>query len=264
MGKMDDYQSRIEKAKEAIEGAEYILLGGGAGVSAAAGITYSGKRFTDHFGPFIRKFDLTDMYSSGFYPFPTQEDRWGYWAKRIRLNRFETGPTKLYQDIYRLVKDKQYFVLTTTLDSQFELAGFSPDKVFETHGNYRYLQCAAGCHDRLYNNEILIRDMVENTVDCKIPHELVPKCPVCGDEMAPNIRINKCFVQDEKFYELEALYKNFVLESIGKERLFIGLGVKDEPLVLLKKGDADHFEKKEGTIISFNEDIQEIVPALSK
>ena len=122
------YKARIEKAKKAIEGAEYIVLGGGAGLSASAGIEYSGKRFTDNFTPFIEKYGLTDMYSSGFYPFKTQAERWAYWAKHISLNRYEAEPTKLYKEIYKLVKDKNYFVITTNVESQFEKAGFRPIK----------------------------------------------------------------------------------------------------------------------------------------
>src|SRR6476469_37077 len=135
----ETYEKRIEKAKLAIQDVENILIGGGAGLSASAGIEYGGKRFTENFAPFIKKYGLTDMYSSGFYPFPTQEERWAYWAKHISLNRYEAGPTKLYKDLYQLVKDKNYFVITTNVESQFVKAGFSLEKVFEIQGNYGYL-----------------------------------------------------------------------------------------------------------------------------
>lgn len=261
----DSYQTRIEKAKKAIEEAEYILLGGGAGLSAAVGITYSGKRFTENFAPFIKKYGLTDMYSSAIYPFRTQEERWGFWAKHISLNRYETGPTKLYKDLYRLVKDKKYFVITSNVESQFEKAGFPFYKVFEIEGNYGYLHCAKGCHDKLYNNERLVKDMVEKTVDCKIPSELVPKCPVCGGEMVPNLRINQYdFAQDEKWYELEALYKDFVMDSVGSKRVFMELGVENATLVRLKKDHPESFEENEVITIAFTEDMQEVVSALMK
>lgn len=145
-----------------MEEAEYVLLGAGAGLSAAAGITYSGKRFTENFAPFIKKYRLTNMHSSAFYPFRTQEERWVYWTKHISLNRYETGPTKLYKDLYRLVKDKKYFVITSNVESQFEKAGFPSYKVFEIEGN-------------------------------------------------------NGFVQDEKWFELEALYKDFVMDSVGSK-----------------------------------------------
>ena len=124
----DSFQTRIEKAKEAMAGADFILMGGGAGLSAAAGILYSGKRFTENFSPFIEKYGLTDMYSSGFYPFKTQEERWAYWAKHISLNRYEVGATKLYIDLFQMVKDKKYFVITTNVESQFVKAGFPSEQ----------------------------------------------------------------------------------------------------------------------------------------
>lgn len=138
----ETFEKRIEKARLAIQDADNILIGGGAGLSAAAGIEYGGKRFKETFAPFIEKYGLTDMYSSGFYPFPTQEERWAYWAKHILVNRFEPSSTKLYRDIFQLVKEKDNFIITTNVDSQFEKSGFSNEKVFEVQGNYGYLQCA--------------------------------------------------------------------------------------------------------------------------
>ncbi|SFE23354.1 hypothetical protein SAMN04487969_101805 [Paenibacillus algorifonticola] len=261
---MDSYQTRIQKAKKAIAEAEYILLGGGAGISAAASILYSGKRFTENFAPSIRNFELHDMYMTGLSTFPAQEDKWGFWAKLIRHTRYEAGPARVYKDLYSLISEKHYFVLTTTVDSQFEMAGFSSDKVFEVQGNYGKLQCAIGCHDRIYSSEIPVMEMAESIVDYKIPLELVPKCPVCGGKMIPNIRNNKNFFQDEKFFELEALYKGFVLESMTKKRLYIGLGVDSEPLVILKQDDPIGFEQNNRNIISFHEGIHETVSALSK
>jgi NAD-dependent SIR2 family protein deacetylase len=279
----ETYQTRMYKAKRAIEGLEYILLGGGAGVSAAAGIEYSGKRFTENFTPFIEKYGLTDMYSSGFYPFKTQEERWAYWAKHISLNRYEASPTKLYKDLYQLVKDKNYFVITTNVDSQFEKAGFPSDKVFEIQGNYGYLQCAKGCHDKLYDNESLVKEMVRRTIDCKIPSDLVPKCPLCGGDMAPNLRINQSFVQDEKWYELNKSYHDYLKQSERKKIVYLELGVGfntpgiirypfermtyhnvDATLIRLNKDHPEGIEENEDKTISFTEDMQEVVLELLK
>ena len=279
----ETYQTRIEKAKKAIEGAEYVLLGGGAGLSAAAGIKYSGRRFTENFAPFIEKYGLTDMYSSGFYPFRTQEERWAYWAKHISLNRYEAGPTKLYNDLYQLVKDKNYFVITTNVESQFVKAGFSLEKAFEIQGNYGYLQCAKGCHDKLYYNESLIKEMVKKTIDCKIPSELVPKCPVCGRNMDPNLRINQYFVQDEKWYELNKSYNDFLKELEGKKNVYIELGVgfntpgiirypfermtyhnENATLIRLNKDNPEGIKENEDKTIAFTEDMQEVVLGLMK
>ncbi|MEH7254142.1 Sir2 family NAD-dependent protein deacetylase [Neobacillus niacini] len=249
------YQERIEKAKRAIESSEYLLIGGGAGLSAAAGIEYSGKRFLKNFAPFIEKYGLTDMYSSGFYPFKTQEERWAYWAKHISLNRYESGPTTVYQDLFQLVKNKKYFVITTNVDSQFELAGFPSDKVFEVQGNYGFFQCSVGCHDKLYDNESLVKEMVARTIECKIPSELVPKCPVCGGNMDPNLRVNQYFVQDKKWYELYDLYNQFLQESEGKKVLYLELGVGfNTPGIIRYPFEQMTYRNENATLIRLNKD----------
>ncbi|MEH7521174.1 Sir2 silent information regulator family NAD-dependent deacetylase [Priestia megaterium] len=280
---MENYQTRIKKAKKAIEEAKYVLLGGGAGLSAAAGITYSGKRFTENFVPFIEKYGFTDLYSSSFYPFKTQEERWAYWAKHISLNRYEIGATKLYMDLFQLVKDKNYFVISTNVESQFEKAGFPSNKVFEIQGDYSYLQCEKGCHNKLYYNESLVKKMIDKNVDCKIPWYLVPKCPVCGGEMDVNLRKNQYFVQDEKWHESDKLYKEFVKNLEGEKVTYIELGVgfntpgiirypfegatyrnENATLIRLNRDDPDGFTENENKTIGFTEDMQKIVADLLK
>ncbi|MGG7618110.1 Sir2 silent information regulator family NAD-dependent deacetylase [Bacillus coreaensis] len=279
----NSYKLRLEKVKMALEKADYILLGGGAGLSAAAGLTYSGKRFTDHFGPFIEKYRFTDLYTSSFYPFETEEEKWAYWAKHISLNRYDTGATKLYKDLFQLVKDKKYFVLSTNVESQFEKAGFPSDKVFEIQGDYCYLQCAKGCHDKLYYNESLVREMIEETHDCKIPTRLVPICPVCGGKMDVNLRKDQYFVQDEKWYELDMAYKSFLQETEGKDIVYMELGVgfntpgiirypfermtyhnEKATLVRLNKNEPEGFKETEGKTVSFTEDMQKVILNLMK
>lgn len=249
------FWARIKQAKVAIQKADYIVLGGGAGLSAATGLEYSGIRFTENFTPFIKKYGLTDMYSSGFYPFKTQEEKWAYWAKHISLNRYKTGPTTLYKDLFTLVKDKNYFVITTNVDSQFEKAGFPSHKVFEIQGNYGYIQCTKGCHNKLYNNELLVEEMVEKTIDCKIPSELVPKCPVCHGDMYPNIRVNKDFVQDEKWYELNKSYSEFLKDADGKNVVYMELGVGyNTPGIIRYPFESSTYHNKNATLIRFNKD----------
>lgn len=251
----ESFENRIEKAKLAIQNAEYILIGGGAGLSAAAGIEYAGKRFTANFAPFIEKYGLTDMYSSGFYPFPTQEERWAYWAKHILVNRFEPSSTKLYRDIFQLVKDKDNFIITTNVDSQFEKSGFSNEKVFEVQGNYGYLQCAKGCHDKVYYNESLVREMVDKTNDCKIPSELVPKCPVCGGNMDPHLRINQYFVQNDRWYELNQSYNQFLRKTKGKKLVFLELGIGfNTPGIIRYPFEQLTYQNDNATLIRFNKE----------
>lgn len=147
----------LQQAKQRIEQADFIVIGAGAGFSAAAGLTYSGERFTKRFQPFIQRYGMQDMYSAGFYPFETEEEKWAYWAEHIWANRFEPSALPLYQQLFALMKDKNYFVITTNVDSQFAKAGFDPNKLFEVQGNYGELQCAKPCHSQVYDNETLVQ-----------------------------------------------------------------------------------------------------------
>ena len=140
----------IHRAHSLLANADRVLIGAGAGLSTAAGLAYSGERFQRYFAPFIERYGMTDMYSAGFYPFPTQEDKWAYWSQHIWMNRFEPGATPLYRRLFEWARDRDYFVITTNVDAQFELAGFDPQRIFATQGDYGYIQCARGCHNRIY------------------------------------------------------------------------------------------------------------------
>lgn len=161
----ESYESRLLRLRNALDRADYVVIGAGAGLSAAAGITYSGKRFTDNFTDFIAKYGLTDMYFSAFYPFKTEEERWTYWARHTLMNRYNMLATDLYRLLLNAVKGKDYFVITTNVDGQFEKSGFDKERIFAVQGDYAYLQCADGCHEKLYYNENLVRKMVRQTTD---------------------------------------------------------------------------------------------------
>ena len=125
---------KILQAKKLIEEADAIVIGAGAGLSAAAGLTYSGERFEKNFKEFIAEYKMTDMYSAGFYPFKTSEEKWGFWSKQILVNRYTDEGIELHRDLYNIVKDKDYFVLTTNVDSKVEMSGFDKSKIFEVQG----------------------------------------------------------------------------------------------------------------------------------
>lgn len=220
-----DYEKRIKLAKDAIDTAEYLLIGGGAGLSDAAGLQYAGKRFTNNFQSFIAKYGMKDMYTSSFYPFKTEEERWAYWAKHISVNRYDTPATQLYLNLFQLTKRKKYFVITTNVEHQFYKAGFPAEKIFTVQGDYGFLQCTKGCHNKLYDNENLVKEMIAQTVDCKIPPELIPHCPVCGGPMDVNIRKDQYFVQDEAWYAASDRYTAFIKETSGKRIVYLELGV---------------------------------------
>ena len=184
---MEDYNLRIMKAKQAIGEADYIIIGAGSGLSSAAGLEYSGESFETNFKDFIKKYNFTDLYSASFYDFKTQEEKWAFFAKMIEVNRYNKTPLKLYEELYKIAKDKNYFILSTNVDGQFYNSGFDENKIFEVQGDYGYLQCENACHNKLYDNKELVHKWIENTKDCKIPYELVMKCPVCGGNMDMNL-----------------------------------------------------------------------------
>lgn len=278
---MQLYQKRIESARQAIHNSEFILVGGGAGLSAAAGLDYSGKRFTDHFADFIEKYGVGDMYSASFYPFETQEEFWAQWARHIDVNRFSQGPTQLYKNLLRLVQNKQYFVITTNVESQFEKAGFPQKQIFEVQGNYAYNQCATGCHNTLYYNEPIVKQMLVETQDCRIPAALVPHCPVCGGAMDVNLRHNQYFVQDQAWYQSQEKYESFLKTAEGRQITLLELGVGfntpgiirypfeqityQNPKAILIRINRDYpsgAQENRQRTISFNEDMGEILNQL--
>lgn len=222
---MEEYNKRISEVKNLINKADYILIGAGAGLSTAAGLDYSGKRFEDNFGEFIEKYDFTDMYTAGFYDFNTEEEKWAFWAKHMYLNDIGIGATKLYKDVLNLVKDKKYFVITTNVDDQFYKAGFDKEKVFAMQGSFKYIQCSKACHNKLYDATDLVKEMINKTKDCKIPTELVPVCPVCGEKMEVNVRIDANFIQDENWYKQDKRYGEFLDKSQDKNLLLLEIGV---------------------------------------
>ncbi|MDE5865687.1 MAG: Sir2 silent information regulator family NAD-dependent deacetylase [Lachnospiraceae bacterium] len=222
------YEEQLEQAAVLIKEADAVLIGAGAGASAAAGLTYSGKRFTDNFGEFIEKYGsmhMRDMYSSGFYPFPTQEAKWGYWSKHSILNRFQPPALPLYKQLYEIIKEKDYFVLTTNVDHQFQKAGFQTERIFATQGDYGNIQCEKGCHPKIYDAEDLFYQMDKARHYCLIPSELVPKCPVCGGNMAMHLRCDQYFVEDENWHAAAGRYNDFLSNMEAKKGVLLELGV---------------------------------------
>ena len=222
------YEDQIDRTVEYIRNADCIIIGAGAGASTAAGIQYGGKRFTDNFAEFIEKYGghyMTDMYAAGFYPYPSEEAKWGYWSKHALMNRFEPPALLLYKELYDIVKDKEYFVLTTNVDHQFYKAGFDENRIFATQGDYGKIQCQKACHPKTYDAEELFHKMDEARKDCLIPSELVPKCPVCGGNMAMHLRCDNYFVEDEAWHEAADRYADFLEQNKHKKVVLLELGV---------------------------------------
>lgn len=225
---------KIEKLKQLLSEAETIVIGAGSGLSTSAGFTYAGERFEKYFSDFAAKYGFHDMYSGGFTPFESLEEHWAYWNRHIMINRYMDPPKPVYKDLFSLVKDKDYFVITTNVDHCFQKAGFDKNRLFYTQGDYGLFQCSEPCHEETYDNEKQIRAMWEFRHEMKIPSELVPHCPVCGKPMSMNLRADHTFVMDkgwhkaskqyEKFLQTRNIIKNGEQEGDGKV-LFLELGV---------------------------------------
>lgn len=210
---------------EALREADAVLVGAGAGLSAAAGLTYSGERFQRLFPDFIRAYGITDMYSGGFYPFRTLEERWAWWSRHVWYNRYEPGPLPLYAELMKLVRGKDYFVLTSNVDHQFRLAGFPGERLFYMQGDYGLWQCSVPCHESTYDNREPVLRMVREQKNLRIPSELVPRCPRCGAPMAMNLRCDDTFVQDEGWFAANERYRAFVRDHASCRLLLLELGV---------------------------------------
>lgn len=280
---MNEILEKVEKVKELIKNADYILIGAGSGLSTSAGIEYSGKRFEDNFQDFIEKYNFTDMYTSSFYDFQTEEEKWAYWSKHMYINDIGMEATNLYRNILKFVKDKKYFVITTNIDDQFYKAGFDKDKIFATQGSYKYIQCSEACHNRIYDATDMVKKMLKQIKKCKVPTELVPKCPVCGENMDVNLRKDAFFVQDDNWYKQDKRYEEFIDNAKDKKVVLLELGVgfntpgiiripfeqmtfqnTNWNLVRINKGECTPFLDIKDRFISFENDINKIVDLLVK
>lgn len=216
---------KLEQLREKIEHAEAIVIGAGAGLSTSAGFTYSGGRFEQYFHDFIEKYHFRNMYEGGFYPFDSLEEHWAYWSRYIFINRYTDAPKPVYEKLLELVKDKDYFVLTTNVDHCFQKAGFARERLFYTQGDYGLFQCQTPCKPYTYENEAQVKRMVKEQKDMRIPTELIPKCPVCGKPMTMNLRADATFVQDAGWDLHAGYYEEFLAAHKKSKVLFLELGV---------------------------------------
>lgn len=234
MKSTNNYWNNITRLKEVIKQADAIVIGAGAGLSTSAGFDYGGKRFLDNFSDFAEKYGLQDMYSAGFYPFETLEEYWAYWSRNITINRYQDNVGKPYTDLLTLIKDKDYFVITTNVDHCFQKAGFDKHRLFYTQGDYGLWQCLKPCHQETYDNEEQVKKMVAEQKNMKIPTELIPYCPHCGSPMTMNLRIDETFVQDEGWYIASNRYYDFLKRHENLHILYLELGIGRNTPVIIK------------------------------
>lgn len=224
----------MERLKAALQDCDAVVIGAGAGLSTAAGFTYTGERFEKYFSDFAAKYGIQDMYSGGFFPFATPEEHWAYWSRYIYINRYMDAPKPVYDAILKLVQDKNYFVITTNVDHCFQKAGFDKKRLFYTQGDYGLFQCSEPCCQETFDNEAVILEMVKRQEDMKIPSELLPVCPHCGKPMTMNLRSDDTFVEDEGWHRAAERYEDFLRTRTGGKILFLELGVGYNTPVIIK------------------------------
>ena len=217
--------SKVQRLKYELDAADAVVIGAGAGLSTSAGFTYAGERFEKYFSDFGKQYDFHDMYTGGFYPYQTLEEHWAFWSRYIYVNRYMDAPKPVYQKLLEMIKEKDYFVITTNVDHCFQKAGFDKKRLFYTQGDYGLFQCSEPCCQETFGNEEAIREMVERQRDMRIPRELLPVCPHCGKPMTMNLRSDERFVQDEGWYRAAERYGNFLRTRKGQRILFLELGV---------------------------------------
>lgn len=296
--KSDNTLDGINKLRETLDHVDGVIIGAGAGLSTSAGFVYTGERFDRYFQDFSEKYHFSDMYSGGFYPYHTLEEHWAYWSRYIYINRYMDAPKPVYDRLFELVKDKDYFVLTTNVDHCFQKAGFDKHRLFYTQGDYGLFQCSSPCHQKTYENGDVIRKMVEAqgyvvdengililpegiTPKMAVPTELVPHCPKCGRPMSMNLRSDNTFVEDEGWHCASERYVDFLGRHQNMKVLFLETAVgfntpsivkysfwgmvsewKDAVYACLNYGEAYAPEEIKKKSICINGDIGEILNQL--
>jgi len=287
----------MENIKSILQNADTILIGAGAGLSTSSGFTYSGERFKKYFADFEKKYGFHDMYSGGFTAFESLEENWAYWSRQIYLNRFVKAPLPVYEKLFELVKDKNYFVLTTNVDHCFQKAGFDKERLFYTQGDYGLWQCLQPCHKKTYDNQLFVEKMVKEQgfviqddgslelpengfegIKMTVPSELVPRCPVCRKPMTMNLRCDDTFVEDEGWKRAAGRYEDFLNKNKDGRIVFLELGVggntpgiikypfwnmtyanPQATYICINKGEAALPQEIEKQSICVNNDIWEVV-----
>lgn len=253
---MTDYKQRIEVARERLAEADAIVIGAGAGLSAAAGLDYSGPEFRKEFADYIKRYGFPDLYSSSFHEFPTEEERWARWARHIDYIRFRPGAMPLYTELHKLVEDKNYFVITTNVDAQFRKAGFDRSRIFEVQGDYGLMQCATGCHQKLYSDKDTVEEILKHSHDLTVDKKYVPVCPVCGGNMDVHVRKNQYFVQDEEWHQSAARYEDFMSRYADNGKvvlLELGIGF-NTPAIIRFPFERVVYRNHKATLIRLNAD----------
>ncbi len=256
---MSSFIERIKIAHEKLVGADAIVIGAGAGLSAAAGLDYSGPQFKKDFADYIAKYGFPDLYSSSFHEFPTEEEPWTRWARHIAYAPFRPEAFPLCRELLGLVAGRNYFVITTNVDAQFRKAGFDPEKIFEVQGDYGLMQCAVGCHPKVYSDKTTVEEILRHSHDLTVDRKYVPVCPVCGGNMDVHVRKDQFFVQDERWDGEAIRYEQFMTRYADKGSIVLlelGIGF-NTPAIIRFPFEQVTYRNPRATLIRLNTDYPE-------
>lgn len=275
-----NYCQRVDALRRAIGEADHIIIGAGAGLSTAAGLDYAGEDFRREFAPWIERYGITDLYTAGFYPFETNEERWAFWAKHIWFCRYRTGALPLYRRLLALFHNA--FVVTTNVDAQFELAGFPAENIFATQGDYGCFQPASGTPKRLISNREWVERVLPLVEDCRIPTEMLPTMPD-GQPAAMNLRVDDTFVEDFHWQQQARRYSDFVGNASQENLLLLEFGIgyntpgiirlpfeqfaqkfPHTTLVRFNPADPEPYLQDMPRFVAFTEDISQILNDIAK
>lgn len=243
--------AEIRDLAEALGKAEAVVVGAGAGLSTSAGLTYSGERFDKYFFDFRDRFGIQDMYSGGFYPFPEENIKWAWWARHIYFNRYVDAPVPVYKELLKVLEGKDFFVITTNVDHQFQRAGFPKERLFYTQGDYGLFQSVYPVIKQTFDNENWVMMAMEaqgfvkdengvfqvpenGKIQLRLSDQLIPRCPADGGPVAMNLRADDTFVEDRGWHLAAERYKAFLQNCDDKKKLFLELGVGGNTPVIIK------------------------------
>lgn len=259
------FSERVDLATKAICDADAILIGAGAGLSAAAGLRYSGREFEHEFADYIKEYHFPDLYSSSFHEFATEEERWARWARHIDFIRFRPGAMPLYRELLALIGRKNYFVITTNVDAQFRKSGFDEDRIFDVQGDYGLMQCARACHDTLYDDRKTVEEINAHAHDLTVDSCFVPHCPVCGGRMDVHVRVNGNFIEDGNWHSMAENYYAFLEKYKSSRLVLLELGVGfNTPTIIRYPFEHITYANPSATIIRLNSEYPQSSPEIKR
>ena len=218
--------TEAEQLAALIQESDAIVVGIGAGMSAADGFLYIGERFEHAFPDFIEKYQLLDMLQASLYDFEDWEEYWAFQSRFVALNYLDQPLGASYVYLRELLAQKPHHIITTNADNAFAIAGYDSNNVFHIQGEYALWQCSNHCHQQTYRDDAKIRQMIAEQTNMRIPSELIPRCPKCNAPFEINKRNEeKGMVEDADFHAQAKRYHAFLDAHSKGKVLYLEIGV---------------------------------------